>query len=74
MDPQLQLYGPDGYHPAELGTYLAALVVYERITGHDARVLPAQAVMAGRTLDVPESTVRLLQRAAHEAVAQFGVP
>lgn len=74
VDPQLPLYGPDGYHPAELGTYLAALVVYERITGHDARVLPAQAVVAGRTLAVPESTVRLLQRAAHEAVAQFGIP
>ena len=74
VDPQLQLYGPDGYHPAELGTYLAALVVYERITGHDARVLPAQAVVAGRTVTVPESTVRLLQTAAHETVARFAAP
>jgi hypothetical protein len=71
-DPQLQLYGPDGFHPSELGTYLAALVVYEGITGHDARSLPAQAVVAGRSLSVPESTVRLLQGAAHETVAHYG--
>lgn len=71
IDPQLQLYGPDGYHPSELGTYLAALVVYERITGHDVRSLPAEATVAGRKLSVPPSRVRLLQRAAHGAVARF---
>ena len=74
IDPQLQLYGPDGYHPSELGTYLAALVVYEGITGHDARSLPAEATVAGRKLSVPPSRVRLLQRAAHEAVARFAAP
>jgi hypothetical protein len=71
LDPQLQLYGPDGFHPSELGTYLAALVVFEGITGHDARSLPAEATVAGRRLNVPPSRVRLLQRAAHEAVARF---
>jgi hypothetical protein len=71
LDSQLQLYGPDGYHPSELGTYLAALVVYEGITGHDARSLPAEAIVAGRRLGVSSSKVRLLQRAAHEAVARF---
>jgi hypothetical protein len=72
LDPQLQLYGPDGYHPSELGTYLAALVVFEGITGLDARSLPAEAVVGGRRLSLPQSRVRLLQRAAHEAVVQFG--
>ncbi len=72
LDPQLQLYGPDGYHPSELGTYVAALVVFEGITGHDARSLPAKAVVGGRTLSLPASRVRLLQRAAHEAVVRFG--
>jgi hypothetical protein len=73
-DPQLQLYGPDGYHPSELGTYVAALVVYEQITGRDARALPAEAVVGGRTLNVPEGRIRLLQQAAHETVARFGGP
>ena len=30
-DPSLALYGPDGFHPSRLGTYLAALVVYGRL-------------------------------------------
>ena len=30
-DPGTALYGPDGFHPSELGTYTAALVVYGRL-------------------------------------------
>jgi hypothetical protein len=70
-DPGLRLYGPDNFHPSELGTYLAALVIYEGLTGHDARALPATATVAGHQLSIPASTVRLLQRAAHETVAKF---
>jgi hypothetical protein len=71
VDPTLPLYGPDGFHPSELGTYLAALVVYEGITGHSAMALPAQAYANGHSLDTPVNTVRLLQRIAHETVASF---
>ena len=70
-EPGLQLYASDGLHPAPLGTYLAALVMYERITGHDARLLPGVAVVDGRTLNTPEATIRLLQRAAHETNALY---
>lgn len=70
-DPSLQLYGSDGYHPSALGTYVAALVIYERVTGHDARLLPSRAVVGGTSLSTPETTVRLLQAAAHAANAQF---
>ena len=70
-DPTLQLYASDGLHSTPLGTYLAALVIYERITGHDARLLPGVAVVEGRTLSTPEATIRLLQRAAHETNALF---
>lgn len=74
VDPQLQLYSPDGYHPSELGTYLTALVVLEGITGHDASSLPAEAVVGGHTLSLSAARVRQLQRAAHEAVARFASP
>jgi hypothetical protein len=67
-DPQLMLYGPDGYHPSELGTYVAALVIYEGITGVDARTLPTEANVAGHKLAASESRVRLMQAAAHTAV------
>jgi hypothetical protein len=70
-DPGLGLYGGDGFHPAALGTYLVALVVYEAVTGHDAQSLPDRAVVGGLTLATPEATVRMLQRIAHETVLRF---
>jgi hypothetical protein len=65
-DPTLTLYDADGLHPTAMGTYLAALVIYERLTGHDARLLPVNPLVQGIPLGAPEATVRLLQRAAHE--------
>lgn len=67
----ISLYGSDGYHPDLLGTYLTALVVYEKVTHHDARLLPAVAVVAGNSLSESETTVRFLQRVAHETVLRF---
>lgn len=71
MDSSLPFYGGDGYHPTALGTYAAALVIYERLTGRDARSLPARAIAGNSTFSLPEATIRLLQSAAHEANAQF---
>jgi hypothetical protein len=70
-NPELSLYGPDGFHPSPVGTFLAALVIYERITGRDPRTLPAQAFSAGRALALPEATIRALQSAAHDANIRF---
>jgi hypothetical protein len=70
-DPSLALYGPDNFHPSPLGTYLVALVMYERITGGDARELPSTAVVAGSALNVPVETVQLLQSAAHATNARY---
>jgi hypothetical protein len=71
VDPSLPFYGPDGFHPSPLGTYLAVLVIYEGITGHDARSLPQQAIVAGQRLDVAGATIVLLQRVAHETAARY---
>jgi hypothetical protein len=70
-DATLPLDGSDGYHPSALGTYVAALVVYERVTGKDCRSLPARAFAGGRNLGAPEATVRKLQEAAHAANALY---
>jgi hypothetical protein len=67
----LPLYGGDGYHPALLGTYLTALVVYEKVTHHDARLLPGTATVLGIKLSTDEATLRLLQRIAHETAAEY---
>ena len=45
--PGLPLYGPDGFHPSPMGSFLAALEIYERLTGRDARTLSPQAFSAG---------------------------
>jgi hypothetical protein len=57
-DPSLPLYSGDGFHPSPLGSYLAALVIYNRLIGHaspDAapglpRLPPAQAAILQRAV------------------------
>lgn len=71
QSPAPKLYDPDGGHPAPLGTYLAAITIYEKLTGHDARELPSRAVVNGVVLDEPTTAVSQLQEAAHVA-ASYG--
>ena len=71
VDASVGVYGPDGFHPSPIGTFLAALEIYERITGHDARALPPQAFSNGLPFSLPEATIRLLQSAAHDANTVF---
>lgn len=71
QSPDAALYGPDNFHPSPLGTYVAAVVMYEKITGHDARALPDVAIVNGTTLSAPVATVQLIQQAAHETIARY---
>ena len=64
-DPEVPLYGPDGFHPTPTATYLAALVLYQQITGRSPVGLPA-------AMQMPADRALLLQEAAQEANAQFG--
>jgi hypothetical protein len=70
-DGSLSLYSSDGFHPTPTGTFLAALEVYERITGRDVRTLPPKAFSGGVPLSMPEATVRKLQEAAHDANTRY---
>ncbi|MBI3792124.1 MAG: hypothetical protein HY275_14770, partial [Gemmatimonadetes bacterium] len=74
-DPALAFYGPDGYHPSALGTYLAALVIVEQVAGLDVRTLPTtQPAIAGLPPLSP-ATLQLLYNAAHTANANgFATP
>lgn len=58
------LYAADGLHPTVQGTYLAAIVILERITGLRADQLPA--MIPGTP--VGADAVRALQRAARTAL------
>jgi hypothetical protein len=76
-DPDLSLYGPDGFHPSVTGSYLAALVIFQQLAGESPRGLPANLELSsGRTLaiDLPADKIVLLQEAAVEANQRFGLP
>jgi hypothetical protein len=57
--PRLALYGPDDFHPSVLGSTLAALVVYARLTGTPPSAVP---------LPYGARTARILRQAAAEAL------
>ena len=71
VDSSLVLYGADQFHPSAIGTFLAALEIYERVTGHDARNLPLQAFSGGQPITLPAATIQLLHNAAHDANTRF---
>ena len=69
-DQLLGLYGADGFHPSPIGTYLAALVFFERLTGRSVLGLPDPSASRERALaDVHLTPAQLaaLQEAAAEA-------
>jgi hypothetical protein len=65
--PDLSLYGDDGFHPTPQASYLAALVIAHVLTGHDATSMPVS--ITGWPADwLPPGRARLLQGAARQAV------
>jgi hypothetical protein len=69
-DPDVPLYGPDAFHPSPAATYLAALVIFQRLTGLDPRGMPAR-LGPDHSSDfvLPDELAALLQEAAAEANA-----
>lgn len=64
--PRPDLFGGDGYHASLHGAYLAALVIYCRISERDPRSLPDIIPY----VPTSPSVVRALQRAAHVALTR----
>ena len=42
QDPELVLYGPDGFHPSDLGTAVAALTIFRVLFNKDVSDLPSR--------------------------------
>ena len=61
------LYGPDDFHPAPLGTYLAAAAVYRGLGLKPAR-LPRSIVVGGAQLRLTEARIRSFELALAEAL------
>ena len=69
--PDLELYGPDGFHPSEIGTYLAALVMFEQLAETDPRTLPAVIPTSSGLVEITDALAALLQQAAVDANEVF---
>ena len=74
-DASLPLYGPDGFHPSPAGTYLAALMFVQALSGTSPVGLPAPQQSKDKTLQkvaLTEAQLRIVQSAAAEANAAAG--
>jgi len=73
-DPNLGLYGPDGFHPSLLGSYLAALVMYEQLSDLDPRDLPPEIPSSSGTVALGAGVAAIVHEAAVEANTRFALP
>jgi len=52
LDPELQLFGPDGFHPSSLGTAVAALTIFRVLFDEDVSVFPSRFVPVTSSLPI----------------------
>jgi hypothetical protein len=65
-DSTLPLYGPDGFHPSPMGSYLGALVMFGQFTGRSPVGLPNTLSTRLGTVTIDSVVGALLQQAAEE--------
>ena len=70
-DSTLGLYGGDGFHPSTLGSFLAALTVYQRVTGATTRDVPARIRRGTDVIELDDALADALFAAAVEANGLF---
>ena len=68
--PTLDLLQTDRFHPTNTGTYLAALVIYARLTARPVSGLVQRTAPAG----LPLSDAAVLEAAAEQAISEHGTP
>ena len=67
-DPAIPLYSADGLHPSPAGSYLAALVIYQKVVNHSAAGLPGSLRLhSGTIVSIDARWLAALQDAAMEA-------
>ncbi len=71
VDETLALYGGDGFHPSVLGSYLAALAIYQRIDGAEERNVPPRIRRGTDVIPLDEGLADALFAAAVEANGAF---
>ncbi|MDX1395378.1 MAG: SGNH/GDSL hydrolase family protein [Gemmatimonadota bacterium] len=74
IDSSLPLYSSDGFHPSLLGTYTAALVMYQQISGRDPRLLPPEIPATAGPIELPLEVSDAVHDAAVAANEAFALP
>ncbi|MFC1628992.1 hypothetical protein ACFL3H_07760 [Gemmatimonadota bacterium] len=73
VNSALPFYAQDNFHPSEMGSYLAALTMYEQISGNPAGTVPATLALAsGKKITFDAAVLSTLRAAASKANADFG--
>jgi len=70
QDPSFPLYADDGFHPSRVGTYLAALVFREWLTGEPSAGI-TRAWRGARGLRLSEAHAAILEGAAFRAAVDL---
>lgn len=72
-DAELELYGPDGFHPSPLGSLLTAMTIFAGLGGSASRPTPAEICVKGHgPLELSTELRALMEDAVAEANAEFG--
>ncbi len=64
----LKLYSADNFHPSELGSFLAAWVIFKRLYSNPKVPMPSSFKIDSRTISLSNSQLTQLTRAADEAL------
>ncbi len=67
----LSLYDADRFHPSPLGSFLGAIVMYQRLTGAEARDFPAAIHQGDSSFAIEAQLADLLFEAALEANRRY---
>lgn len=62
-DPDMPLYGLDGFHPSPTGTALAALVIYGGVAGELPDALPSRLPVGATSVELDAALVEAASRA-----------
>jgi hypothetical protein len=72
LDPALPLYGPDRFHPSQLGTYAAAATIYAVARQRTPVGLPHRFELEGVVVALDSLHAHTVQLAAAEAAGLLG--
>ena len=73
VNPEIGLYSADGFHPSAAGTYLAGLVIYQRLYNEPPMGLPSKLrLSSGGRIEIPADQALFLQHAAEEGNKLIG--